>query len=114
MSNSARLTAASCVLMLMPPIRSDAFSLFASQRAAALEAPWSDSANTDEPLADGVVNASAWIDTNRSAPTRRAFCTRTFSGTKKSASRVIIARMLGAPSIFARSFFAMSSATCFS
>lgn len=59
MSKSARFTETSCVLMLIPPIRSDEFSLFASQRAAALDAPWSDSANTDEPRADGVVNASA-------------------------------------------------------
>ncbi|MNN40306.1 hypothetical protein D3C81_1543770 [compost metagenome] len=88
--------------------------MLASQRAAVLEAPRSDSANTEAPLASGDRKASAWIDTNRSACTRRAFCTRTFSGTKKSASRVIIARMLGWASILARSRCAIWSTTSFS
>ena len=42
-------------------------------RAAAEVAPLSDSANTDEPRAWDLMNASAWIETNRSASTLRAF-----------------------------------------
>ena len=67
--------------MLTPPIRSAAFSFCASQRAAALVAPCSDSAKTEEPRAVETVNASAWIETKRSACTCRAFCTRVASGT---------------------------------
>ena len=55
---------------------------------AALDAaPWL-SANTLAPRACGVKKASACRLTNRSACTRRAFCTRICKGTKKSASRV--------------------------
>ncbi|MNG40213.1 hypothetical protein D3C84_1286960 [compost metagenome] len=68
--------------MLMPPMESARFSLFASQRAALDVAPFSDSTNTDDPRALGFMNASAWIDTNRSACTLRAFSTRVPSGTK--------------------------------
>ena len=51
-------------------------------RAAELEAaPWL-SANTLAPRASGLVKASAWMLTNRSACTRRAFCTRVARGTK--------------------------------
>ena len=45
--------------MLMPPIKSAAFSLFANQRAAVELAPFSDSAKTEEPRAVGSTNASA-------------------------------------------------------
>jgi hypothetical protein len=55
------------------------------------------------------MNASAWIETNRSACTRRAFFTRSCSGTKKSASRVIIARMLGSAFRRSRSCIAICS-----
>ncbi|CFP71367.1 Uncharacterised protein [Bordetella pertussis] len=81
-SSSTLATWRSWLPRLTPPIRSAAFSLSASQRACVLDAPRSDSANTDEPLAVGLMKASAWMDTNRSARTRRAFCTRTCSGTK--------------------------------
>jgi hypothetical protein len=85
----------------MPPTRSAWFSLLASQRAAVLEAPPWLSANTLAPRASGVVKASAWMETNRSACTRRAFCTRTPSGTKKSPSRVRNARMGLPPTVVA-------------
>ena len=81
--------------MLAPPTRSAAFSRLAIQRAALLDAPPWLSANTEAPRASGFMKASAWIETNRSAWTRRAFLTRSCSGTKKSASRVSIARMFG-------------------
>ena len=70
MSSSARITVASLALTLTPPIRSAAFSRLAIQRAAALVAPLWLSANTDAPRACGVMKASAWIETNRSACTR--------------------------------------------
>ncbi|CAM5198498.1 hypothetical protein CDEF62S_03259 [Castellaniella defragrans] len=54
----------------------------ASQRAAELLAPCCESAQTEEPRAVRLMKASAWMDTNRSALTRRAFWTRTCSGTK--------------------------------
>ena len=66
----------------MPPIKSAAFSLFANHLAAVELAPFSDSAKTEEPRAVGSTNASACIDTNKSACTFLAFCTRTCSGTK--------------------------------
>ena len=48
------------------------------RRAALLEAaPWL-SANTLAPRASGVKKASAWMLTNRSACTRRAFCSVVF------------------------------------
>ncbi|MNU06378.1 hypothetical protein D3C72_2515510 [compost metagenome] len=56
--------------------------MLASQRAAVLEAPPWLSAKTLAPLAWGVVKASAWMLTNRSACTRRAFSTRVPRGTK--------------------------------
>jgi len=58
------------------------FWSFASQRAAVEVAPFSDSTKTEEPRAVGTVKASAWIETNRSACTLRAFSTRVPSGTK--------------------------------
>ena len=61
-------------------LRSASFSRLASQLAAAEVAPRSDRANTDEPRACGLMNASAWIDTKRSAFTRRALCTRMCRG----------------------------------
>ena len=76
MSSSARCTCASCEPTFTPPTWSAWFSLLASQRAALLEAPLWLSANTLAPRASGVVKASAWMLTNRSACTRRAFCTR--------------------------------------
>jgi hypothetical protein len=54
----------------------------ASQRAAVLEAPPWLSANTLAPRAAGVVKASAWMLTNRSACTRRAFSHAVPRGTK--------------------------------
>src|SRR6478752_1356188 len=59
------------------------------------------------------MNASAWIDTNRSAWTRRAFLTRSCSGTKKSASRVSIARIFGCALMRSRSCSAICSTTSF-
>ena len=64
------------------------------------------------------MKASAWMLTNRSACTRRAFCTRTCSGTKKSASRVRKAR-IGLPLTLvalmrSRSRCAICSTTSFS
>ncbi len=83
MSSSARITCTSLpALTLTPPTMSAAFSLLAIQRAAVLVAAPSLSANTLAPRALGVMKASAWIDTKRSAWTRRAFFTRSASGTK--------------------------------
>ena len=82
MSSRARCTCWSWLLTFRPPTRSAWFSLLASQRAAVLEAPLWLSANTLAPRALGVVNASAWMETNRSACTRRAFSTRVPRGTK--------------------------------
>ena len=99
-------------------MRSASFSLLASQRAAALEAPRSDSAYTLAPRASGRMKASAWMLMNRSAPTRRAFSTRVASGTKKSPSRVMKARMGLPPTVVllmrSRSFSATCSTTSFS
>ena len=50
-SSSVRASTGSRTSRLTPPIRSAAFSFCASQFAAALVAPFSDSANTDEPRA---------------------------------------------------------------
>ena len=50
-----------------PPIRSAAFSFWASQRAAVLDAPLSDSTKTELPRAVGLMKASAWMETKRSA-----------------------------------------------
>ena len=47
------------VLILMPPIKSAAFSLFANHLAAVELAPFSDSAKIEEPRAVGSTNASA-------------------------------------------------------
>ena len=63
-----------------PPIRSASFSFLASQRAASEVARFSDSANTLEPRACGLMKASACTETNRSALTLRALSTRTDSG----------------------------------
>ena len=82
MSSSVRITCASLLRTLMPPIASAAFSRWAISRAVVLVAPESDSANTEAPRAFGVMKASAWIETNRSACTRRALRTRSCSGTK--------------------------------
>ncbi len=60
------------------------------------------------------MNASAWIETKRSACTRRAFLTRSCSGTKKSASRVSIARMPGMALTRSRSIKAIARTTSFS
>ena len=101
-------------LRLAPPTRSDAFSRLAIQRAALLDAPLWLSANTEAPRASGFMNASAWIETKRSAWTRRAFLTRSCSGTKKSASRVSIARMLGLALRRSRRSIAIARTTSFS
>ncbi len=74
----------------------------------------SDSANTDEPRASGLIQASAWIDTNRSACTARAFATRVRSGTKKSPSRVIATRSPWSATIMSRRRRPMASVTVFS
>ena len=71
-----------------PPIRSEAFSLSASQRARCEDAPLSDSTYTDEPLALRFSAASAWIETNMSALAWRASCARRGSGMNTSVSRV--------------------------
>ena len=110
-------TLASCLswfFTFTPPIRSAWFSLLASQRAAVEVAPFSDSTKTDEPRAVGWMKASAWIETNRSACTLRAFSTRMPSGTKKSASRVSMTRMLGCSSSLVFRRLAMASTTSFS
>jgi hypothetical protein len=86
----------------------------AIQRAALLDAPPWLSANTEAPRASGFMNASAWIETKRSAWTRRAFLTRSCSGTKKSASRVIIARMFGTALRRSRRSSAIARTTSFS
>jgi hypothetical protein len=99
----------------MPPTRSASFSRRAIHAAAELDAPFSDSANTDEPRASGLIQASAWIDTNRSACTARAFATRVRSGTKKSPSRVIATRMFPwSATIMSRRRRPMASVTFFS
>ena len=115
MSAMARSTCASLTdATPAPPTPSAAFSLLASQRAAALVAPLSDKANTDAPRAAGVMKASAWRDTKRSACTRLALRTRSCRGTKKSASRVSMARMPGTLLSRSRSFSATASTTSFS
>jgi hypothetical protein len=58
-SSSTRVTCASFEPRFAPPIMSAAFSLLASHLACALEAPRSDSTNTDAPRASGERNASA-------------------------------------------------------
>ena len=62
----------------------------------------------------GVMNASAWIDTNRSACTRRALRTRSCNGTKKSPSRVSMARSPGSEFKRSRRRSATASTTSFS
>ena len=119
MSSIARCTCWSrCPSRFTPPIRSAWFSLLASQRAAALDAPLWLSANTLAPRAAGEVKASAWMETNRSACTRRAFCTRVARGTKKSLSRVRKARIGLPPTLDvlmrSRSRCAICSTTSFS
>jgi len=52
----------------MPPILSASFCCFASQRAAADEAPFSESAKTEDPLAFGEIQPSAWMLTKSFAP----------------------------------------------
>src|SRR3569832_1246043 len=52
---------------LTPPMRSEAFSFSASQRAASLLAPLPDRTYTDAPRAMRSLPASAWIDTRMSA-----------------------------------------------
>ena len=104
----------SCFLILTPPIRSAAFSRFASHLAAVEEAPFSDRTNTEEPRAVGWTKASAWMEMNRSAWTALAFWTRVPSGTKKSALRVMTTRILGCCSIFAFSRLPMARTTSFS
>ena len=84
------------------------------ERYCVLDAPRSDSTNTDEPRASGLTQASAWIDKKRSDCTRRAFWTRICNGTKKSESRVSTARMLGSASIRAFRRLATASVTFFS
>ena len=49
--------------------RSDKFSFSASHLAASLDAPLSDKTYTLAPLASGLIQASAWIDTKMLAPT---------------------------------------------
>ncbi|MNT56021.1 hypothetical protein D3C72_1932990 [compost metagenome] len=75
-SLSSRLT------LPAPPIKSERFSLSASQRAVSEVAPRSDKANTEAPNAalDGA--ASAWIEMNRSAPFLRAISVRLRNGMK--------------------------------
>ena len=118
MSSMARCTSESFTPRLTPPMRSASFSLLASQRAAALEAPRSDSAYTLAPRASSRMKASACRLMNRSAPTRRAFSTRVPSGTKKSPSRVRKARIGLPPTVVllmrSRSLSAICSTTCFS
>ena len=60
------------------------------------------------------MKASAWIETNRSACTRRDLRTRSASGTKKSASRVRKARMSRCALMRSRSASATESTTSFS
>ncbi|MCY1430224.1 hypothetical protein D9M71_461660 [compost metagenome] len=75
-SLSSRLTPPS------PPIRSERFSVSASQRAVSEVAPRSDRANTDAPKALRLGAASAWMETNRSAPFLRAISVRLRNGMK--------------------------------
>ena len=118
MSKIALRTFTSLALRLTPPTASAAFSLFASHRAEALVAPLSLRANTLAPRASGLVKASAWMLTNKSACTFCAFLTRSFNGTKKSASRVKYARIGLPPTTLllmrSRSFRATLSTTSFS
>ena len=53
-----------------------------AERAADDEAPFSERTNTEDPRAVGLIKASACTETNRSAFTRRAFCTRWCNGMK--------------------------------
>ena len=77
MSSRARSTAASCPdATFTPPTRSAAFSCQPASGRRALVAAPSDSTKTEAPRACGVTKASAWMDTNRSACTRRALRTR--------------------------------------
>src|SRR3569833_1399209 len=57
---------------LTPPMRSEAFSFSASQRAASLLAPLPDRTYTAEPRAMRSLTASAWIDARMSAVRARA------------------------------------------
>ena len=113
-SSRVRARYGSLTPMFTPPTRSAEFSLFASQRAAELDAPFSDRTKTLEPRAVGLMKASACTETKRSACTRRAFCTRLCSGMKKSPSRVSTERMLGVASIFSLSRRATDRVTFFS
>ena len=76
LSLSSRLT------LPAPPIRSDWFSESASQRAVSEVAPRSDRAYTEAPEAEARGAASAWMETNRSAPFLRAISVRLRSGMK--------------------------------
>ena len=80
--------------MFTPPMRSDSFWFFASQRAAADVAPFCESAKTEEPRAELFTQASAWMLTRRCAFMRRAIATRPPRLTKWSELRVRTAFML--------------------
>ena len=83
-------------------------------RLAALVAPRSLSAKTLAPRASGRMKASAWMDTNRSACTRRALRTRSCSGTKWSPLRVSMTRRPRVLFSSSRSWREMASTTSFS
>ena len=71
-----------------PPIRSEAFWVCAKNFACALVAPLVLKAYTPVPRADGLVNASACTEMNKSACNLRAVATRTPKGMNTSWLRV--------------------------
>ena len=76
-------------LVCTPPMASALFWVWARNFAAELVAPLVLSMYTPVPRADGLVKASAWMDTNTSALRARPLATRTPNGIKMSSLRVM-------------------------
>ncbi len=97
-----------------PPMRSAAFSRSASQRAASLEAPCTDSTYTEAPVTLRSAIESACTETNMSACATRARRMRSRSSRNSSRSRVSTARMPGSALMRSASARAIASVTSFS
>ena len=95
-------------------MRSAAFSRSASQRAASLDAPCTESTYTEAPVMLRSAIESACTDTNMSARATRARRMRSRSSRNSSRSRVSTARMPGSALMRSASARAMASVTSFS
>ena len=99
---------------LTPPTRSAAFSLSAIQRAAAARGAALAEREHRGAARLGVMKASAWIETNRSACTRRAFA-RARAAARRSRRRGSASRACsGCALMRSRSCSAIASTTSFS